>query len=213
MKKQPKKQPFNIILLGDPAAGKATHARVLRKKYHFYDLDMGHELRKIKHGTSNKQLKEILAKTLDQGKLTPTKIVREIFKQKITSIPKSRGILFDGTPKMVGEAKLVYKLLKQAGRAENVKVLYLSIPLEESVRRMDTRKEYFKGKYSKRADDNLQALKNRVKYYRKNIAEVRNFLSRMYDIKLVSTDGPTNAVSARIERALHELDKKQSRNR
>ena len=41
--------PLNIILLGDSAAGKATHGKYLAKKYRLYDLDMGRELRGLEH--------------------------------------------------------------------------------------------------------------------------------------------------------------------
>src|SRR4051812_48581676 len=98
MKDKVLKKPLNIILLGDPAAGKATHAEVLAKQYHFFDLDMGKELRMLNRGTKNKALKKALAETLDKGKLSPTKIVREIFKHRILAVPQSKGILFDGTP-------------------------------------------------------------------------------------------------------------------
>ena len=43
------KAPLNIILLGDPAAGKATHGKFLADKYKLYDLDMGRELRQLEH--------------------------------------------------------------------------------------------------------------------------------------------------------------------
>src|SRR4051812_11243616 len=114
--KAKKQQPLNIILLGDPAAGKQTHAAELSKKHKMYDLDMGRELRVLDKGTKNSALKKVLDKTLNQGKLSPTKIVQEIFKHKFATIPKSKGILFDGTPKMIGEARLVHKLLQQTGR-------------------------------------------------------------------------------------------------
>lgn len=203
------KQSFNIILLGDPAAGKATQAQYLRKKYKLFDLDMGKELRKIKNLSKNSQLKKIFAKTLDKGKLTPTKIVREIFKQRIAQVPKTKNILFDGTPKMIGEAKLVYKLLQKFRRANNVQVIYLSIPQKEILKRMGKRLEYFKGKYSKRADDSAVALKNRISYYHKNIAEVKKFFNKIYGIHEISGLGTKPEVFKKIEKVLehkHELN-------
>ncbi len=61
-------QPLNIILLGDPAAGKATHGKYLAAKYNLYDLDMGHELRGLEHNKALRK-KYQLDKTLDKGKL------------------------------------------------------------------------------------------------------------------------------------------------
>src|ERR1700690_224682 len=133
----PMKKPqgaLNIILLGDPAAGKATHGKFLAKKYNLYDLDMGRELRGLEH---NKVLRKKyrLDKTLDSGKLTPTELVRNLLHDKIHGTPKNQGILFNGTPKMLGEAKLVAKWLKQEKRG-SVLFIYLSIPIKETMRRM-----------------------------------------------------------------------------
>ncbi|MDB4939996.1 MAG: adenylate kinase [Candidatus Doudnabacteria bacterium] len=206
---------FDLILLGDPAAGKATQAKLLCKKYGFYDLDMGKELRKLDKSTKNPKLKHAFSKTLNKGKLTPTKIVREILKNKIYSVPAKRGILFDGTPKMIGEAKLVSKWLKDAKRAEkNILVLYLKIPQQEVLQRMSSRKEYFKGKFTKRVDDNATALKNRVAYYKKNISEVLEFFGNKYVSKTISGIGTEKEVFNRIEKQIYEFNaKNQTRNR
>lgn len=191
------KQPLNIILLGDPAAGKATQAKILMKKFRLYDLDMGRELRGIDVKTNNSALRKELAATLNRGKLTPTKLVREIFKQIIGSVPKSKGILFDGTPKMIGEAKLVKKLMDKNGRI-NVKVVYISIPQAETLKRMAGRREYFKGKYSKRADDTPAALKNRIRYYHKNIAAVKKYFDSIYGLHEVNGTGGRQEIFKRI---------------
>jgi adenylate kinase family enzyme len=179
--------PLNIILLGDPAAGKATHGAFLAKKFDLYDLDMGRELRALEHNPILRK-KYRLDKTLDSGKLTPTELVRSLLHDKIHGTPKHRGILFDGTPKMLGEAKLVAKWLKQEKR-ERVLFIYLSIPIAETVRRMTSRKTYFRGKFSKRPDDNNHALKNRIAYYKKNITEVVAYFKNHYPFIKISTMG------------------------
>jgi chromosome segregation protein len=89
---------------------------------------------------------------------------------------------------MIGEAKLVYKWLKEYGRRDPI-VLYLSIPMKETVLRMSSRKEYSGGKLQKRDDDSLEALKNRVKYYRTNIAEVVSFFRSKYEYKRIDGMG------------------------
>ena len=186
-----KKLPLNLILLGDPAAGKATHAKFLCEHFNMYDLDMGRELRGIKNQEVRSKLG--LDKTLDKGKLTPTQVVRKILQDKITVTPKNTGILFDGTPKMIGEAKLVAKWLKTEGRS-NPLVIYMSIPMSETIRRMTERKEDFKGKFSKRADDDRRALKNRVQYYRDNITHVVKYFKTIYKLKKISSNAPVPKV-------------------
>lgn len=188
-------KPINLILLGDPAAGKATHAKYLCERFNMYDLDMGKELRKIKNQSASRQtkVKNILSQTLDKGKLTPTNVVRNILFEKIHATPKTKGILFDGTPKMIGEAKLVTKWLKNEKRS-NPLVVYMSIPAKETVRRMTMRKEDFAGKFGKRADDDAKALQNRVKYYRNNISEVVKFFRKIYNFKKISSNAPVPKV-------------------
>lgn len=203
--KNRQQRPLNIILLGDPAAGKATQSALLAKRLHLYDLDMGRELRRIKNKESRKKYK--LAQTLDKGKLTPTSLVRQILRDQIHATHESRGILFDGTPKMVGEAKLVWKWLKAEQRRDPI-VIYLSIPMNETMKRMSNRQEYFKGKFSKRLDDTYEALKNRVNYYRKNIAQVMIFFQRHYLFKKVSGVGSVAEVHQRIAKAIKDLKQK-----
>ena len=110
MKRQ---KPFNLILLGDPAAGKATQVALIVKRYQMFDFDMGRELRR-----------PMVRKTFDydrstaKGKLTPTKVVRAIFRAKRSRrADPSKGILFDGVPKMVGEARLLARQLKKSAGA------------------------------------------------------------------------------------------------
>ncbi len=190
------KLPLNIILLGDPAAGKATHGRFLAEKYRLYDLDMGRELRGLEH---NKILRKKyrLDKTLDSGKLTPTELVRNLLRDRIHATAKTQGILFNGTPKMLGEAKLVAKWLR-AEKRDRVLFIYLTISLKETIRRMTSRKTYFRGKFSKRPDDNNQALKNRIAYYKKNITEVVAFFKKLYPFAEISTAGTILAAKKRL---------------
>jgi adenylate kinase family enzyme len=196
--------PLNIILLGDPASGKATHGAFLAKKYRLYDLDMGKELRSLEHNQKLRK-KYRLDKTLDSGKLTPTGLVRNLLHDKIHSTKKTRGILFNGTPKMLGEAKLVTKWLKQEKR-NYVLFIYLSIPIAETMRRMTSRKTYFKGKFSKRPDDNNKALKNRIAYYKKNISEVIIFFKKHYPFVKISTMGSISKEKKRLSDKLKKFN-------
>jgi len=194
--------PLNIILLGDPAAGKATHGKFLAAKYNLYDLDMGRELRALEHNPKLRK-KYQLDKTLDNGKLTPTELVRNLLHDKIHATPAKQGILFNGTPKMLGEAKLVAKWLKQEKRGRVI-FAYLSIPLAETIRRMTGRKTYFKGKFSKRPDDNDKALKNRLRYYKANISQVVTFFKQHYPYMKISTTGTILEAKKRL---IDKIDK------
>lgn len=197
-------KPLNIILLGDPAAGKATQAQFLTKKFALYDFDMGKELWALRN--RKPEVDSFLKKNYDQGKLTPTKVVRDILKYTIGRVRAGQGILFDGHPKMLGEAKIVYRMLKKHKRRDPI-VIYLSIPIEETIKRMHNRVGYFKGKYGKRMDDTNAALKNRVAYYRKNVSQVVKFYNKEYNFKKVSGMGSESAVNKRMFAAVNSMIK------
>jgi adenylate kinase len=195
------KKPFNLIILGNPASGKGTQAVHLVKKYRFYDLDMGREVRK-----PSVRARFDYAKTTAVGHLTPTIIVRGIFEEVIGAVPSAKGILFNGTPKMINEAKLVSRLLKQNDRSAPL-VIYLDVPVPETMRRMAKRVEKIDGKLVRRDDDTVRALRNRQKYYKAQIARVVAFFGERYTVKKISGMGTEAAVAKRIETAINKYVK------
>ena len=199
-----KQKALTIVLIGDPAAGKATQAVFLSKRYGLYDFDMGKELN-IKRA-KDKKFDALLKKNTDLGRLTPTSEVQKILKDVINRIPKSKGILFDGHPKMLTEAKFITRELKRIGR-DRPMVVYLSIPLSETVKRMHNRQGYFSGKFGKRADDSDEALKNRVRYYRINIAAVVKFWSAKYPFRKINAIGTVKQVQKRVTAAVAQMVK------
>jgi adenylate kinase len=197
------RQPFNLILLGDPASGKGTQAARLAKKYDLHNFDMGHEVRK-----ASAREKFDYAKTTAVGKLTPTAVVRDILHHVIRTVPPGKGILFNGHPKMIGEARLAAKWLAQYKRSDPV-VLYLSIPADEILRRAQKRVVRVGGKLVKRDDDTERALANRKKYYRDQVSHVVTFFKKNYAFKKISGMGSEAEVEKRIATAVRtHLSKK-----
>jgi adenylate kinase len=187
-----KREPLNIILLGDPASGKGTQSMRLAKKYNLLNFDMGHEVRKPAI-----RAKFDFAKTTGSGKLTPTAIVRDILHRVIHTTPRTRGILFNGHPKMIGEARLAAGWLKEYHRQDPI-VLYLHIPAQEILRRAAKRD---------RQDDSRQALVNRRRYYRDQVARTINFFKRRYRFKKISGIGTEAEVAKRIGAVVEALRK------
>ncbi len=189
-------------MLGDPAAGKATQAARLIKKYRLYDLDMGREVNK-----PAMRKKYDYARTTGIGHLTPTGVVRDIFRNVIRTAPRERGILFNGTPKMIGEAKLVAKWLKQYKRSDPF-FMYLSIPMAEILRRAKLRTVYVNGKRKKRDDDSERAIRNRKRYYEQQVSQTVAFFKKRYAFKKISGVGTREAVWRKIDAALRAFSKK-----
>lgn len=199
-KKRTAVQPrISIILLGEPGAGKATQAAYFAKKYNMFDFDMGRELTLLRE--KDKQVSDSFAKNYDKGKLAPTQMVRNIILEKFAKLPKSKNILFDGFPKMLGEARIVNKLLQQSGR-DNVIFLYLTIPEEEVIKRVLHRKGYADTKFSKRLHDTEDGLKNRAKYYKVNIKQVKQFFKKFYPFYTIDGLGTRTEVRRRMQKVI-----------
>ncbi len=196
---KPETMPFNIILLGDPAAGKATQGEYLVKKFNLYNADMVAELTLRRQ--EDKKLDQAMKKTVDQGKLLTTAIVRDYFRVLIAKVPSTQGILFNGQPRMLGEAKLLLTLLNKAQRTKLL-VLYLSISFKETEKRVYSRRGYFDGKFGKRADDTPAGLKNRIRYYRTNVAQVINFFQGHGNLHKINGSGTPEMVHARIAKII-----------
>jgi adenylate kinase len=192
---------FNLIFLGDPAAGKATQAAALLARYPLLqEFDFGNWLR----GLSPREAKKVRFEYTMKGNLTPTQFARAKFKEVIFTTPKDRGVFFNGNPKMVGEAKLVWKWFREARRTDPI-VVYLAIPKEEVLKRIGIRVSE-----EGRSDDRMEHLRNRMKYYKKDIAAVVRFFKAKYRFKTVSGIGTRAQVSARL--FLH-IDKELARMR
>jgi adenylate kinase len=195
--KKASSRPITIILLGDIAAGKGTHAAFLKKQYHCVELDMGRELRALK--VKNDKLAKQIAATTDKGKLAQTDIVRGIIHAFIANAPKKKGLLFNGNPKMVGEARLTKKWLAESGRdSKYTIVLYLKISKTEMIKRMTGRSIA-----ENRADDNLKALEHRLHYYKKNISAVCEYFKKQFTFHMISSMGDITTVEKNIEQSIN----------
>jgi adenylate kinase family enzyme len=190
------KNPLNIILLGDIAAGKATQVALLLKKYPLYDLDMGKELRRPALRTIGRY-----SETAGRGIVSPTSVVRGIFKKRIASTSSSKGILFNGTPKMIGEARLVHRLLKECGRT-NVIFIYISIPYSEMAKRSALRWQK-----EKRTDDLRDGMRRRwTGYYRKHIyGKIIPYFAKIYPYKKISGMGSIKEVWKRLDKEVEKF--------
>ncbi|MCR4328290.1 MAG: nucleoside monophosphate kinase [Patescibacteria group bacterium] len=187
MRKQEK--IFNLIFLGDPAAGKATQAVMLLKRYPaLQEFDFGDWLRSL----SPREAKKVKFEHTMKGNLTPTQFARAKFKDVIFSTPFSRGVFLNGNPKMLGEAKLVYKWFREAKRTDPL-VIYLSIPKKEILKRIGIR-----ATTEGRSDDRMEHLRNRMKYYAKDIPAVVDFFKKRYVFKEISGMGTKKEVYARL---------------
>ena len=147
-----------IVLLGPPGSGKGTQAELLCKKFNLFLFSTGNILRnevskKTKFG---KEIETII----NAGKLISDKlIIRVVGNQLTDKFDKKKGILFDGFPRNLSQAKVFNTLLKNKKKNLDY-VMQLVVDKFEIIARIKKRKIQ-----DGRKDDNITILKSRLDVY------------------------------------------------
>jgi adenylate kinase len=193
-----RQEPFNLILLGDPGAGKATQGAKLVKKYPFLrEFDFGVWLRAVKEP----ELKNRLGKTTHRGHLAPGDVAKMMFRKVIFTTPKNKGVFFNGNPRAVGEAKMMLKWFKEVGRPYPL-VIYIRVTQKEMLQRLKKRGRF---------DDAAAQLKNRMSYYRRNVKPTFELLKTRCHTKEISGLGTRQEVFRRLVTEIENLRAKSER--
>ena len=125
--------------MGPQGSGKGTQARLLAEKFDLQIFETGSVLRKIAGEDTEigRKINEIMHV---KGNIVPWDIMKEkILGQKLDELDENRGIIFDGTPRIIEEAEFWEKKLKEVDRKIDY-VFYINIPKERSVKRLSVRK-------------------------------------------------------------------------
>jgi adenylate kinase len=193
---------MDLILFGPPGAGKGTQAKVLQDERGLIQLSTGDMLRAaVAQGTElGKKSKAIM----DRGDLVPDDLVIGIIAERLDKPDTAKGVIFDGFPRTVAQAKALDTMLAGRGRKIDA-VIELKVDDEAMVGRMESRVRENPG--SVRADDNPETLRKRLGVYRQNTAPLLDFYRGQG--KLVTVDGMAAIaeVSAAIKRIIGGLGK------
>jgi len=96
---------MNIILFGPPGVGKGTQAVLLKDKFKLLHISTGEALRgEVARGTElGKKAKAIM----DSGKLVSDDIVAGIVANAMQNVGDRKGVMLDGFPRTVAQAKIL----------------------------------------------------------------------------------------------------------
>jgi len=184
---------MDLILFGPPGAGKGTQAKVLQDERGLVQLSTGDMLRAaVAAGTElGRKSKAIM----DRGDLVPDDLVVGIIAERLEKPDCGKGVIFDGFPRTVAQAKALDAMLTSRGRKIDA-VIELKVDDEAMVGRMESRVRENPGEA--RADDTPETLRKRLGVYRQNTEPLLDFY-RGQD-KLVTVDGmaPIADVSAAV---------------
>lgn len=95
---------MKIVLIGAPASGKGTQARLLSEKYGLVHISTGDIFREILKGDS--PLKDEVERYMNNGLLVPDELTIKLVLNRLASDDVKNGYLLDGFPRTVNQAKL-----------------------------------------------------------------------------------------------------------
>ncbi|MEZ5753918.1 MAG: adenylate kinase [Paracoccaceae bacterium] len=211
----------NIILLGPPGAGKGTQAKRLVEERGMVQLSTGDMLREAK--TSGTEMGRKVADVMARGELVTDEIVIGLIEEKITG-QAGGGFIFDGFPRTLKQADALADLLSRTGQTLDA-VIEMQVDDAALVARItgrftcgscgevyhdQTRPTKVPGvcdvcgseQMVRRADDNEDALKQRLMEYYKKTSPLIGYYYAKHQLSSVDGLAEMDAVSGAIAAVL-----------
>ncbi|MBW1297096.1 adenylate kinase family protein [Aquimarina litoralis] len=127
-----------IIIFGPPLAGKGTQSKRIIKDFGLTHLSTGDVLRAEKSQKTELGIKA--SEYSSKGLLAPDDLVAEIVEKFYHNNKSNKGILFDGYPRNIDQAKHLMNVIEGDGGKID-KVIFLKVPKEELLKRAIKRAE------------------------------------------------------------------------
>jgi adenylate kinase len=122
--------------LGAPGTGKGTQAQILVKNRGWLHVSSGDILRAaIRMDT---QMGRQAKAYMDRGELVPDELIIRIILERISRPDGDRGVILDGFPRTVPQARALEQALTRAGHSIDL-AISIEVPEEELVRRLSGR--------------------------------------------------------------------------
>ncbi|CAL4325545.1 adenylate kinase [Buchnera aphidicola] len=195
---------MRIILIGAPASGKGTQAKLISEKYNIPKISTGDILRE--NIQINNEIGKKIRNILKNGELVSNEIVCELIKKRIQKKDCINGFLLDGFPRTKKQAEYIFNLrikidyilefivphqliLKRicgrrvhipSGRIYNI---HYNPPIEEG------KDDITKEKLQIREDDKNDIVKKRLENYEENIYSLTQYISKKKNIKYFRING------------------------
>ncbi len=210
-----------LVLLGAPGAGKGTQAATLTQQLKLAHIASGDLFRQaLGKGT---ELGLQAKAYMEKGQLVPNEVTIKMVLERISAPDCAAGIILDGFPRNVEQAKALDEALKAQNKSID-KAVYIKVSESELLKRLTGRwicrncqspyhevssPPRVKGKCDKcagelyqRADDNTETIKKRLVVFFAKTAPLIEYYSQVGKLLEVQGEGSMQDISARIIAAL-----------
>jgi adenylate kinase len=213
---------MKAILIGAPGAGKGTQADLLRTRHGMQHIASGDLLREAVRDDSSlgRQAKHYM----ERGELVPDDLVVAMILDRLARQPDGgRGVIFDGFPRTLDQARALEEALARQGERIDV-VLFMDVPREVLMERLTQRYQCGDcgaiynwgvnppkqeglcdrcgGGLYQRMDDNERTVRRRLEaYFRQTLPLIRHF-EQTGQLKRIDGDQPITVVTDQIVKTL-----------
>jgi adenylate kinase len=178
-----------IVLVGPPASGKGTQAKILVERLGVPQISTGDMLRAARAAgtTLGKEAEQYMS----AGKLVPDEVVIGLVRERLQADDSRRGFILDGFPRTVPQADALDAALSGMGRQLDA-VISVDVPSEALVERLTARRQCRQcgkiynvlvdppslegvcdacgGEVYQRDDDTVETVTNRLEVYERQTA-------------------------------------------
>lgn len=185
-----------IILFGPPGCGKGTQAARLTEALGVPHVSTGDMFRD--HLSRNTELGQQVRQIMESGNLVPDALTDDMVRDRLARPDVEPGVLLDGYPRNVAQARELTKILADLGREVSA-VVSIEVESEVAVQRILER-----GKESGRSDDqNEDTVRDRQRIYDDLTAPcIPHYEAAGTTVHHVDGIGTMDEVTARILSAL-----------
>ncbi|PIU75325.1 MAG: hypothetical protein COS76_01390 [Candidatus Portnoybacteria bacterium CG06_land_8_20_14_3_00_39_12] len=211
-----------VIFIGPPGSGKGTQASMLAEKLGLTHIGSSEIIRE-KLPTLSGEEKELVEKPFNDGGLIPSDVITKWVIEKLEKVKslKGKGIVLDGSPRMLPEAESLNQYLKRDSFWQEY-ILFLDIKADESIWRREHRRVCANCRYAlpytpenakltvcpkcggqlmKRADET--ALEKRWQVYEEQTLPVINYFREQGLLKEINGSQSIEKVHEDVVRALN----------
>jgi adenylate kinase len=210
---------MNLILLGPPGAGKGTQSEAITEKRGLVQLSTGDMLRRAVKAGSPIGLEA--GAIMEAGGLVPDHIVIEIIAERIAAPDCAKGFILDGFPRTLKQAAALDVLLASLGKQidavielkvndavliDRISGRYMCANCGASYHDTNCKPKIMgvcdrcgsKG-FVRRADDNVETVKNRLMAYYRETAPLIGYYFAKGKLKTVDGMAAISEVSRQID--------------
>jgi adenylate kinase len=183
------------IIFGPPESGKGTQAARIEAEFHLAHISTGQILRAAASRRTAIGLEA--ARIMAAGDLVPDELIIHIVESRLRRPNVQSGVLLDGFPRTVEQAKALDAMLAKDGRQVDI-VIALDVPEKILVERIIKR-----AAAQGRADDTREAITERMHEYRTLTTAVLDYYrKRGVSVLEIGGVGTVEDVFERIKKAL-----------